>query len=161
MLHKVREAIKLARNESALTGNVEVDGAYFGGYVKATNEVADRKDRRLKASQSGKCQVVFAMRETKGRTLTYVTSTEAEGVSLVAANVAHGTTVYADEASHWDKLAAYFPIKRINHKEAYSKDGACTNQAESFFSRLRRAEIGTHHHHIAGRQFDAYAVTAF
>jgi ISXO2-like transposase domain len=22
---------------------------------------------------------------------------------------------------------------------------ACTNQAESFFSRLRRAEIGTHH----------------
>lgn len=156
MLHKVREAIALARNEGALTGNVEVDGAYFGGYVKPANEVADRKDRRLKANQSGKRQVVVAMRETKGRTLTYVTATEAEGVSLVAANVAHGTTVHADEASHWDKLAAYFPIKRINHKEAYSKDGACTNQTESFFSRLRRAEIGIHHH-IAGRYLSAYA----
>lgn len=156
MLHKVREAIELARNEGALTGNVEVDGAYFGGYVKPANEVADRKDRRLKANQSGKRQVVVAMRETKGRTLTYVTATEAEGVSLVSANVAHGTTVHADEASHWDKLAAYFPIKRINHKEAYSKDGACTNQAESFFSRLRRAEIGIHHH-IAGRYLSAYA----
>ena len=25
-------------------------------------------------------------------------------------------------------------------------EDACTNQAESYFSRLRRADIGTHHH---------------
>ena len=31
----------------------------------------------------------------------------------------------------------------------YSMDGVCTNGTESFFSRLRRAETG-HHHHIAG-----------
>jgi hypothetical protein len=36
-----------------------------------------------------------------------------------------------------------------NHQEAYSMDGACTNQAEEYFSRLRRAEVGIHHH-IAG-----------
>ena len=35
--------------------------------------------------------------------------------------------------------------KRINHSVAFSDEGACTNQAESYFSRLRRAEIGTHH----------------
>jgi len=46
--------------------------------------------------------------------------------------------------------------KRINHTQAYSTDDACTNQAESFFSRLRRAEIGTHHH-IAGPYLSAYA----
>jgi hypothetical protein len=33
-------------------------------------------------------------------------------------------------------------MKRINHQEAYSFDGACNNQAEEYFSRLRRAEIG-------------------
>jgi hypothetical protein len=33
-------------------------------------------------------------------------------------------------------------MRRINHRRAYSADGACTNQAESYFSRLRRAEIG-------------------
>lgn len=142
LLHKVRESIELARNEGALSGSVEVDGAYFGGYVKPANEKKDRKDRRKKIHQSGKRQSVIVMRERGGRTLTYVTATEAEGVSLVAANVEHGTTVHADEANHWDKLGAYFPIKRINHNEAYSKDGACTNQAESFFSRLRRAEVG-------------------
>jgi ISXO2-like transposase domain len=47
-------------------------------------------------------------------------------------------------------------MKRINHSEAYSKNGACTNQAESYISRLRRAEIGQHHH-IAGRYLAQYA----
>ena len=156
LLHKVREAIETARDQGALSGDVEVDGAYFGGYVKPANERKDRKDRRKKIHQSGKRQVVVAMRERKGRTLTYVGQNEAEGVAVVKSNVAPGTTVHADEASHWDKLAANFPIKRINHQEAYSREGACTNQAESFFSRLRRAEIGTHHH-IAGKYLDAYA----
>lgn len=133
LLHKVRESIQIARNEGALSGNVEVDGAYFGGYVKPANEKKNRKDRRKKAHQSGKRQSVIVMRERGGRTLTYVTATAAEGVAFVAANVDRGSTIHADEASHWDKLAAYFPIKRVNHQIAYSKDGACTNQAESFF----------------------------
>jgi hypothetical protein len=47
-------------------------------------------------------------------------------------------------------------MKRINHQEAYSLDGACTNQAEEYFSRLRRAEIGIHHH-IAGAYLLRYA----
>ena len=89
--------------------------------------------------------------------MTHVGATEAEGVAATIANVSAGATVHADEASHWDKLAAHFPIKRINHQKAYSQAGACTNQAESFFSRVRRAEIGTHHH-IAGRYLNAYAV---
>ena len=156
LLHKVREAIETARDAGALTGNVEVDGAYFGGYVKPANERKDRKDRRKKINQSGKRQVVIAVRERGGSTVTHVAKNEAEGVAVAVANVQRGATVHADEASHWDKLAAHFPIKRVNHQEAYSKDGACTNQAESFFSRLRRSEIGIHHH-IAGKYLGAYA----
>jgi len=38
-------------------------------------------------------------------------------------------------------------------------DGACTNWAEEFFSRMRRAEIG-HHHHIAGQYLLRYAQEA-
>jgi hypothetical protein len=49
-----------------------------------------------------------------------------------------------------------FLTKRINHEWAYSDESACTNQAESFFSRIRRAEIGQHHH-IAGRYLQAYS----
>lgn len=44
-----------------------------------------------------------------------------------------------------DALHAHFEIKRINHSLAYSLDGACTNQAESFLARLRRMIDGQHH----------------
>jgi hypothetical protein len=41
-------------------------------------------------------------------------------------------------------------LHRIDHGQAYSLEGGVyTNNAESFFSRMRRAEIG-HHHHLAG-----------
>jgi ISXO2-like transposase domain len=57
------------------------------------------------------------------------------------------------EASHRVGLEARFLTKRINHSEAYSTPEACTNMAESFFSPLRRAEIGIHHK-IADTHFD-------
>ena len=50
-------------------------------------------------------------------------------------------------------------MKRINHAEAYSEAGACTNMAEEYFSRLRRAEAG-HHHHFAGAYLLRYAQEA-
>jgi len=66
-----------------------------------------------------------------------------------------GSTVYADEAAPWD-LHARFLTKRVKHSIAYSENGASTNQAESGFSRMRRAGIGIHHH-IAGAYLHAYS----
>lgn len=71
-------------------------------------------------------------------------------------NVATGAIIHADEAGHWDNLEAKFLTRRINHSEAYSTPEACTNMAESFFSRIRRPEVGIHHH-IAGPYLSAYA----
>lgn len=156
MAHKLREALGAARDASPLGGEVEVDGAYFGGYVKPANERANRRDRRLYRNQNGKRQVVVAARERDGRTLPYVAQVEAQGVPFVAANVSKDAVVHADEASHWDKLEARYLTKRINHSEAYSLDGACTNMVESFFSRMRRAEVGTHHS-LAGPYLHQYA----
>ncbi len=156
MLHKLREALGAAQQAQTLDGEVEVDGAYFGGYVKPANRKEDRIDRRLAENQTGKRRVVVIMRERKGQSLPFVTTSEAAAVPTIIATVAPGSTVYADEASSWDALHAKFLTKRINHSEAYSTPEACTNMAESFFSRIRRAEVGTHHH-IAGRYLQAYA----
>ena len=84
-----------------------------------------------------------------------------EGAALawVKSRIEPGTVVHADEAPAWNDLHARFEMKRINHQEAYSLDGACTNMAEEYFSRLRRAEIG-HHHHIAGPYLLRYAQEA-
>ncbi|UDF03495.1 IS1595 family transposase [Asticcacaulis sp. AND118] len=156
MAHKLREAMAGSADRSPLTGDVEVDGAYFGGYVKPANEKENRRDRRLSENQSGKRQVVVIMRERKGRAMPFVTATEAAGVPLVRENVDSSATIHADEAAHWDVLEARYAAKRINHSEAYSLAEGCTNQAESFFSRLRRCEVGTHHH-VAGKYLQSYA----
>jgi transposase-like protein len=154
--HKIREALAAEQAASVISGTVEVDGAYFGGYVKPANRKEDRVDRRLAVHQNGKRQVVVVARERDGETLTHVAKSEAEGVPFVLATVATGATVHADEASHWDNLEAKFLTRRINHSVEYSTPEACTNMAESFFSRLRRAEIGIHHS-IAGPYLAAYA----
>ena len=156
LAHKLREAMAADQAKYQPKGHVEVDGAYFGGKIRQENYKADRKDRRLAEHQTGKRRVVVVMRERQGRTLPFVVRAEDEGVATVARRVLPGSTVYADEAPHWDALHARYATKRINHGFAFSDDGACTNQAESYFSRLRRAEFGQHHH-ISGVYLAFYA----
>jgi transposase-like protein len=153
---RIAEALAAEQAQLALSGTVEVDGAYFGGHVKPENQKADRKDRRLAAQQTGKRQSVVVARERGGRTLPFVVAKESDAVTLLRERIALGSIVHADEAGGWDTLHAFFDVKRINHSVAFSLDGACTNQAESFFSRLRRAELGQHHH-ISGKYLAAYA----
>jgi transposase-like protein len=45
--HKLREAMASEHAGKMLSGHVEIDGAYFGGYRKPENRKADRFDRRL------------------------------------------------------------------------------------------------------------------
>jgi hypothetical protein len=127
----------------------EIDGGYFGGYVKPANLRENRRDRRLRQNQSGKRKVVVVIRERDGNTRPGVFASEGDALDFIRRKVARGTEVFADESGAWNPLHGRFIMKRINHQEAYSLDGACTNNAESFFSRMRRAEIG-HHHHLAG-----------
>lgn len=137
MAHKLREAMASETNGHTLENEVEIDGAYFGGHIRPANYREDRVDRRKAEHQTGTRRVVIALRERKGRTLTFVRKTEAEGVELAAKVVSRlATTLFADEASHWDHLHDAWIVGRINHSEAYSADGANTNAVESYFSRL-------------------------
>jgi transposase-like protein len=156
LCHKLREAIGSERAELQLSGTVEVDGAYFGGHIKPENKKEDRTDRRLAENQTGKRQVVVVARERGGKTLTFIVPKESDAVSRIRARVKSGSIVHADEAPGWDALHASYDTKRINHSVAYSLDGACTNQAESYFSRLRRAEMGQHHR-ISAHYLHRYA----
>lgn len=145
LAHKIREAIADEVDDATLHGEVEVDGAYFGGHVRPRNWRENRVDRRLKEHQPGTRRVVVAIRQRRGRTLTFVRNTEAQGVADVRRVVDLGSTVFSDEASHWMQLAAHYPTKMVNHEVAYSMHGVHTNYAESYFSRLRRMVAGQHH----------------
>jgi transposase-like protein len=162
LCHKMREAMAEEMKGRKIGGPgvvAEVDAGYFGGYVKPANRREDRADRRLGYNQSGKRKAVVIVRERNGKSLPAVFRSEGAALSWIKSRVEPGTTLHADEAGAWNDLHARFEMKRINHQDAYSLDGASTNWAEEYFSRLRRAEIG-HHHHIAGAYLLRYAQEA-
>jgi len=135
--------------DGGTNGSGTINGGYFGGYVKPANLKEDRVDRRFARNQNGKRKVVVIIRERGGNSVPAVFHSESQASAFIRARIGKGTVVHADEAGSWDNLHERFEVKRINRQEAYSLDGACTNWAEEYFSRLRRAEVGIHHH-IAG-----------
>lgn len=162
LLHKVREAMaeEFKGRKVGGAGKVaEIDGAYFGGYVKPANLAEHRRDRRKLANQTGKRQSVVIVRERNGNSVPAVFRSEGAALKWIKSRIDLGTVVNADEASGWNGLQTKYEMKRINHQEAYSHDGACTNMAESFFSRLRRGEMG-HFHHVSGPYLLRYAQEA-
>jgi ISXO2-like transposase domain/Transposase zinc-ribbon domain len=162
LAHKLREAMAAEMRGRVIGGEgktAEVDSGYFGGYVKPANRADRRLDRRFAVNQSGKRKAVVVIRERDGNSLPAVFRTEGQALNFIRARIAKGTIVNADESANWNELHSRFEMKRINHEEAYSLDGACTNWAEEFFSRMRRAEIG-HHHHLAGAYLLRYAQEA-
>jgi hypothetical protein len=121
LAHKLREAMASELKGLHLGGageTVEVDGGYFGGYVKPANHKENRRDRRLAKNQNGKRQVVVVMRERGGSTLPAVFKSESAALGFIAARVAKETRLMADEASSWKRvlaagaeggLSSYFP----------------------------------------------------
>ncbi len=167
LAHKIRKAMASEVRKTEIGGQgkrAEVDGGYFGGYVKPANHKENRRDRRLRQNQSGKRQVVVVIRERgeNGKTLPGVFRNEADALTFIRRQVPVGTELYADEAASWNELHARYELHRINHQEAYSLGDAAethTNNAEGFFSRMRRGEIG-HHHHIASPYLIRFAQEA-
>jgi transposase-like protein len=162
MLHKMREAMAAEFKGRKIGGAdkvAEVDGAYFGGYVRSANHVENRRDRRKAMNQTGKRQSLVIIRERNGNSLPAVFKSEDSAAAWIKSRVVTGTVVNADEAASWDGLNKRFEMRRINHSECYSDGEACTNMAESYFSRNRRGEIG-HHHHVSGPYLLRYAQEA-
>jgi transposase-like protein len=162
LAHKLREAMAAEIKGTRVGGEgetVEIDGMYVGGYVKPANLKENRVDRRLAKNQNGKRQVVVVARERGGSTLPAVFKSESAALGWLNQRVAKGTKIVADEAPSWNALHTRYEVDRIDHSQAYSLNGVYSNGAESFFSRMRRGEIG-HFHHISGPYLVRYSQEA-
>ncbi len=156
MAHKIREAMCADAKERTASGTVEVDGAYFGGHVRPENRKEDRRTAALLRTRPASVRSWSSCASAAGSRCHSWPRARPLRSTRSALACAPGSIIHADEAAGWDVLHQRYLTKRINHQEAYSDGEACTNQAESFFSRIRRAEIGIHHH-IAGPYLAAYA----
>ena len=101
LLHKLREAMAEEMKGRKLGGDgivAEVDGGYFGGYVKPANRRENRRDRRLARNQTGKRKAVVVIRERNRRSLPAVFRTEGHALSFIRSRIVKGTIVNADES---------------------------------------------------------------
>ncbi|HYC06180.1 MAG TPA: IS1595 family transposase [Azospirillaceae bacterium] len=144
MLHKMREALQNARGGLKLEGEVEIDGAYYGGHVRPGN--TGRQGKATITKRRKDC--VLTMVQRGGPSIAIVVEGETTEEVLAAArkHIQPGTIIYADEHKAYNALHALYETHRINHQHAYAEGPVSTNLAESFHSRMRRAVIGQYHH---------------
>lgn len=167
LLHKIREVMGADGEAAQLGGVVEIDGAVFGGSVqRLPNDKTLWKEfiEKNKAAARKKRRLIVVMRERQsenddgpGKVRTFLLNKEGDAIEIARRMVMPDAILHADFGTQWEPLHLYFDTKRINHSESYSKDGACTNMAESFFSRMRTAERGVHKI-LSGKHLVRYAM---
>jgi len=175
--HKIREALFEMRDQTPLSGLVQVDGGHFCGKPRrprqrkqVTSGIVNNKLRNRKASMipggqtptmepwnrekyiNRRIAIVLRQCGKKGeganRTIVAIAMNEnAESViPLVRKYVVPGSTVWTDDGHAYKRLSAWYDHDSVTHSKEYSTDkGVNNNQAESYFSRLRRAEYGIYH----------------
>ena len=146
LAHRLRRA--LDRDGDMFAGPVEVDETYIGGKRKNMSN-AKRKalaEAGVGRGAVGKTAVVgIKDRETKNVRAKVVESTDKSTLQgFVIDHTAPGATVYTDEASAYEGLP--FEHESVKHSVSeYVRGMAHTNGAESFWSMLKRAHMGTFH----------------
>lgn len=137
LAHKLRESMASELKGMRIGGEgemVEVDGGYFGGYIKPANHKENRRDRRLAKNQNGKRKVVVVARERGGRTLVSVFKFEVDSLGFIIQRVNPASKLVADEATSWNALHAGFDVARIDHSKLYSTgSGIDSNGADGHF----------------------------
>lgn len=154
LMHKLRKALENFVPVHLLDGEVEVDGTWYGGRRRKTNEVSKRKQSQHVPKDQ---QSIVVIRQRGGLTRARVFKTESLSVQWVINNIHPTAKVFTDDAPHWNALHAFFDVATINHsKFGFWSLAASTNEVESVHSRFRRAQYGVYHR-IAGRYVAAYA----
>lgn len=153
LYHKLRSALLKTRyDKPAMSGQVQVDGAYLNPSARVANKAKDRPQGNRKSSTPKSCILVIRQAGEKGqggiRTLTYVIKTEnAKDIRYhVEDNVQGNATIVSDEHPAYGDLEISYERIVVNHSVCYvDQSGANTNQAESFFARFRRMFHGQIH----------------
>jgi len=182
LLGKIRFAMMETMPLDKLSGTVEIDGGHFSGRPRKGRKKPEAEDpeipRKYQVQHRQKLpstefphhpnrRLVIAMRENSGtrqgatRTVVAICRSEnsADMEALVLKWIEQGSTVRSDELSAYGNLKYRgYTHETVNHSVEFSTDsGVNQNQAESYFSRLRRACIGIYHRILPKYMLD-YAI---
>lgn len=162
LTHKLRRAIGSMQAETALTGTVEADGVWVGGFVRKPNmKINETGKRQAKPSWQDygeKRRSIVTLRERRpgGRSKAFVFKNEALATDQIIASVHPSADVVTDEGN-WGKLYLNFNShETVNHTKGHVIRGVHINGVEAHHSRIRRGERGVYIH-ISGAHVQRYA----
>ncbi|HET7084144.1 MAG TPA: IS1595 family transposase [Rhizomicrobium sp.] len=156
LLHRLREAVAQDADLSPLVGEVEFDCAEVGGYIRPKNVKKLRKDLRKYPYRSPDKLIVVVARERKGRARTTIVENISDAKKFIRKVVSRTATVYCDCGTEWSDLQAIWDLKRVDHNYSWWTPNAHTNNAESYFAMLRKAQKGVYHRFSSPRYLHAY-----
>ena len=157
MLHRLRHAARTRSFNRSLTGEVEVDEAYFGG--KSKNRHQGKKYRH---GVGDKTPVVGLVQRKGGAIAKVVERTDTKTLTLfVRQNVSNlAKLVSSDEHPGYRYLGRTFPHEVVRHSAGeYRKGRAHTNTIEGLWSLLKRQIYGIHHW-VSAKHLDRYVAEA-
>lgn len=140
ILKLIREQLK--QSTEKLGGDVEMDEAWFGG-----RGYGGKLNKNQRTVMKAKVTVIGAV-ERQGRIRAEVTEdTSAWTIKqFLQKNIEPaGTRLFTDESNRYDKVAAAYDRRTVNHsREQYVMGDAYVNSIEQFWAHVKRSVKGTH-----------------
>lgn len=151
MMHRVRTAMAAdPEQERLLHGIVEADETYVGGKPRKGNNRDDDKPSK-RGRGTAKVPVIGAI-ERGGRVVARVANPgelSAKGIGKFLSRFVDkaGTILITDEYKGYNRVSETMLHAVITHAKSYADGHIHTNSIESFWSLIKRAWYGSHHHY--------------
>ena len=138
------------KQKELFKGIVEADETYIGGKPRKKNRVEDRKP--AKRGRGTKKTPVLGVIERGGRVMAQMAdrdSLTADGIERFITRFVErdGTILITDQNPSYRQVGRKMAHAIINHSLAYVEQLTHTNTIEGFWSLVKRAWYGTHHHY--------------
>lgn len=147
--HQIREHMANVDGETPLSGEVEIDETYIGGY---------RPGQRGRGATNK--TVILGMIERDGDVLTKIVPNVKTKtlIPVIEDNVEDGSTIHTDELRSYGTLKYKgYEYKTVNHREGEYVNGDChVNSIESYWAQLKKSIKATHIH-VSKKHLEKYA----
>lgn len=151
MAHRIREAMKREPLAGLLCGRVVADETWYGG------KPGNRHHGERKPQTPVVALVSRETGEVRSRVVPHVNGENLRRIMDEQLNPA-ATHLHTDAGRHYrgKTVAGFASHSTVDHSAGeYARGDVSTNQAETFFSQLKRSLDGTHHH-VSREHLDRY-----
>ena len=142
---------EMAKDSILLNGIIEADETYIGGKPRKENKKEDREPAK-RGRGTEKTAIIGAV-ERGGKVVAQVAKdlTARTILTFIGKFVnIEGSELMTDEYAVYQKLGEQLKHHIINHQEQFVDGDVHTNTIEGFWSLLKRAWSGQHHHYSVG-----------